>query len=62
MRRTWVGIAAERLQERPQGEPARRGRGEHDAPPNVRLASAIPQRMWGSSRAGSRSSSRPSDW
>src|SRR6185503_5737885 len=26
------------------------------------FASAIPQRTWGSSRAGSRSSSRPSDW
>ncbi len=32
-----VGIAGQRLQERPQGEPARRGRGEHDAPPNVRV-------------------------
>jgi len=33
MRRTWGRIAAQRLQERPQGEPACRGRGEHDAPP-----------------------------
>jgi len=32
-----IGIASKRLQERPQGEPARRGRGEHDAPPNVRV-------------------------
>jgi hypothetical protein len=30
-----VGIAAQRLQERPQREAARRGRGEHDAPPHV---------------------------
>jgi len=28
-----IGIASKRLQERAQVEPARRGRGEHDAPP-----------------------------
>jgi len=32
-----IGIAAQRLEERPQGEAARRGRGEHDAPPHVRV-------------------------
>jgi len=37
-----VRIAAQRLQERPQGEPARRGRGEHDAPPNVRVGVGDP--------------------
>ncbi len=31
----WVGIAAQRLQERPQGEPTRRGGGEHRAAPHV---------------------------
>jgi len=37
-----VGIAAQRLQQRPQGEPARRGRGEHDAPPHVRVGVGDP--------------------
>jgi hypothetical protein len=32
-----VGIAAQRLQQRSQGEPACPGRGEHDAPPHVRV-------------------------
>src|SRR4029077_10478197 len=37
-----VGTAAQGLRERPQGEPARRGRGEHDAPPNVRVGVGDP--------------------
>ena len=37
-----VGIAAQRLQQRPQGEPARRGSGEHDAPPNIRIGVGDP--------------------
>ena len=37
-----IGIAGERLEERPQVEPARRGRGEHDAPPNVRVGVGDP--------------------
>jgi len=37
-----IGIAAQRLQQRPQGEPARRGRGEHDAPPHVRVGVGDP--------------------
>src|SRR5881394_3047704 len=32
-----IGIAGERLEERSQVEPARRDRGEHDAPPHVRV-------------------------
>jgi len=61
MRRTWGSDRRSALQQRPQGEPARSGRGEHDAPPNVRVGVGDPQRTWGSSRCGSRSSSRPSD-
>ena len=38
-----IGIAAQRLQERPQGEPARGGRGEHDAPPHVRVGVGDPR-------------------
>ena len=38
-----VGIAAQRLQQRPQGEPARRGRGEHRAAPHVRVRISDPR-------------------
>ncbi len=38
-----IGIASKRLQERPQGEPARGGRGEHRAAPHVRVRISDPR-------------------